>query len=182
MQAAKESITALLAEGGPEQMERIVELIYDDLRAMARTQLRRQAPGHTLCTTALVHEAYMKLANVDQLTDRGRTYFFGAASSAMRQILVDHARRRTRAKRGGDRQRVTLRTGLATDEFAEDLIELDAAMSRLAADSPRQARVVEYRYFGGMTIDETAEALGVSARTVKNDWAYARAWLFDALD
>lgn len=182
-QTNRERITAILgAEGAEGRMDRLIPLVYEDLRAMAHRQMARQAPGHTLDTTSLVNEAYLKLVNVEAVSERGRTYFFGAAASAMRQILVDHARRSSRAKRGGDRQRVTLQTLMSTDRLAEELIQLDEALTMLAARDPRCARVLELRYFGGMSVAETAKALEVSERTVKSDWALARAWVTRALN
>lgn len=169
--------------GEPVPVDRLVGLVYDELRQMAHRQLRREAVGHTLQTTALVHEAYVKLVEADDVGRRGRSYFFGAAARAMRQVLVDHARRRTAAKRGGDAARVDLDdVQLAVDAFAVELLDLDDALERLAELNPRQARVVECRYFGGLTVRETAEALDVSPRTVKYDWALARAWLYDTLE
>lgn len=168
--------------GEPVPLDALVELIYDDLHAIAHRQLAREPTGHTLQTTALVHEAYLKLVDGRDIGGRGRAYFFAAAARAMRQVLVDHARRRKAGKRGGGVPAVALdATHLAVDEFAIELIDLDRALDRLAELEPRQARVVECRYFGGMSVKETAEALGSSSRTVKYDWALARAWLYDAI-
>ena len=164
-----------------DAVDRLVPLIYSDLHAMAHRELASERAGHTLSTTSLVHEAYLKLIRADSASARGRTYFFGAAARAMRQILVDHARRRLRHKRGGDRQRITLHTNVEPERFAADVIELDDALTKLSELAPRQAQVVECRYFGGMNVDETATLLGVSARTVKSDWAVARAWLYGAM-
>jgi RNA polymerase sigma factor (TIGR02999 family) len=162
-------------------VERLVPLIYDELRAMAHRQLGQEHGDTTLQTTALVHEAYLKLAGSD-LTGRGRAYFFAAAAQAMRQVLVDRARRRKAAKRGGTAELVTLgENDAAVDGFAVEIIELDDALRELAQRSPRQVQVIEYRFFGGMSVEETAEALGVSPRTVESDWAMARAWLFHVL-
>jgi RNA polymerase sigma-70 factor (ECF subfamily) len=176
-------ITAILlsaAEKGVDPVEQLWPLIYDDLRAMAHRQLQRERPGQTLVTTALVHEAYLKLADSSLVAARGRAYFFAAAARAMRQILVDHARRRSRLKRdAGESYEPGPR--LAVDRFAADLVDLHEALERLAEQTPRAARVVEYRFFGGLTVEETGAALGVSPRTVKNDWALARAWLYRAL-
>lgn len=164
---------------------------------MAHRQLAGERPGHTLNTTALVHEAYVRLVDDTRVTRKGRAYFFGAAGRAMRQILVDHARRHRAAKRGGDADPVTLEPGqgvmradraprdagdLRVEKLVDQLIDLDRALHDLAALNPRQARVVECRFFGGLQVDETAEALGVSPRTVKYDWALARAWLKEALE
>jgi RNA polymerase sigma-70 factor, ECF subfamily len=163
-------------------LDRLVPLLYDELRAMARRQLAREHGHVTLQTTALVHEAYLKLVDQSQVTRRGRAYFFGAAARAMRQILVDRARRRVALKRGGGDRRIPLQdVHVSMEGFAADLIDLDDALKRLRERGPRQARVVEFRFFGGMSVEECADALGVSPRTVESDWAMARAWLFDAL-
>ncbi|MGH7563516.1 MAG: sigma-70 family RNA polymerase sigma factor [Gemmatimonadota bacterium] len=177
--------TALLVEavgGDAGTVDRLFPIVYEELRGIARRQLARERPDHTLQTTALVHEAYVRLVDDDRVSRRGRAYFFASAARAMRQILVDHARRRGAAKRGGGVKPITLgneRTGV--DAFAEELIDLDQALERLAELDPRHARVVECRYFGGMTVEETAAALDVSPRTVRYDWALAKAWLHQAL-
>lgn len=157
----------------------IWSLVYDELRQVARRQWRG---GDTLQATALVHEVYMRLADDARVMGRGRAYFFGAAVNAMRQIAIDHARKRSRAKRGGDAVPVTLKTGDAeVESLATDVLDLHHALEKLAQLNGRQARVVECRYFGGLDVDETAEALEISARTVKRDWMLARAWLFREL-
>lgn len=158
-------------------------LVYDELRRLARRQLRREADGHTLSTTALVHEAYLRLAHQTQGRWHDRAHFLAIAATAMRRILVDHARRHHAAKRGGAARRVPLESldALAIDERAEILVALDAALAHLASLDPRQARVVECRFFGGLTEEETAEALGIGLRTVKRDWAKARSWLYQEL-
>lgn len=167
--------------GDADAVDRLVPLVYDELRAMARRQLGRERDA-TLQTTALVHEAYIKLAGDGRTTSRGRAYFFAAAATAMRQVLVDRARRRNAHKRGGGAQLVTLGSNdAAVDAYAVELVEIDQALARLAERSPRQARIVECRFFAGMSVAETAQALGVSARTVEADWATARAWLYHAL-
>ncbi len=172
--AAQKTVTALLRAADPADehlTDRLLPLVYDELRAMAHSHLARERDDHTLSTTALVHEAYLKLVDQSQVSAQGRTYFFGAAAQAMRQILVDHARHRGRQKRGGGQRRVSLQEpDGAVDAFAADVLDLDEALNRLAVLNPRQARVVEYRFFGGLNIDEAAEVLGVSAGTVKNDW------------
>jgi RNA polymerase sigma-70 factor, ECF subfamily len=170
------------APGDESTLDRLVPLIYDELRAMAHRQLARERGDLTLQTTALVHEAYLKLADDTKVTRRGRAYFFAAAARAMRRILVDRARRRNAAKRGGGAELVTLgEEDASVDAYAAELLELDDALERLGERSPRQVRVVEYRFFAGMSVEETAEVLGVSARTVESDWAMARAWLYQAL-
>lgn len=162
-------------------LEELVPVVYDELRAMAHRQLAREQDGHTLQTTALVHEAYLKLVDSSRVSERGRAYFYGAAARAMRQVLVDHARRRNALKRGGDGDREATMTTSDADAFAAEVLDLDRALNQLAERSPRQARVVECRYFGGLSVAETAAALGVSPRTVKYDWALARAWLYEVL-
>ena len=159
-----------------------VALLYDELRSLAHRELAREGGQVSLHTTELVHEAYLRLADSDEVSQRGRAYFFGAAAQAMRRVLVDAARRRGAAKRGGDRARVTLGEGhLAVDAYASDLLDLDRALTLLESESPRLARVVELRFFGGLSVEETAQSLEVSPRTVKGDWALARAWLHDTL-
>jgi RNA polymerase sigma-70 factor, ECF subfamily len=168
--------------GDASTLDRLVPLIYDELREMARRQLARERGDLTLQTTALVHEAYLKLVDDTRATRRGRAYFFAAAAHAMRQILVDRARRRRAAKRGGGAEMVPLEEEDASvDAYAAELLDLDDALERLGERSARQVRVVEYRFFAGMSVEETAEVLGVSSRTVESDWAMARAWLFQAL-
>jgi RNA polymerase sigma factor (TIGR02999 family) len=183
--AANESVTRLIESvdhRGDGDMGRLVALVYDDLRAIAHRQLRGERPDHTLSTTALIHEAYLKLADQTRVPARGRAYFFGAAAIAMRQILVDHARRRGRRKRGGGQRPVTLEEEhLVADDFAAEVLDLHEALDRLAAIDARSARVVECRFFGGLSNEETADALDISPRTVRRDWLTARAWLFRAL-
>ena len=161
-------------------------LVYDELREVAHRHLEREADGHTLSTTALVHEVFLRLKDRDAFNDR--VHFFAMAARAMRRILVDHARRHQAAKRGRGARRVPLDSidglsaeGLAVEERAELLVALDEALVRLAALDARQARVIELRFFGGLTEEETAESLGIGLRTVKRDWAKARSWLYQAL-
>jgi RNA polymerase sigma factor (TIGR02999 family) len=163
-------------------LDTLVPIVYDQLRAIAHRQRAREAADQTLDTTALVNEAYLRLVDDTRVTRRGRAYFFGAAARAMRQILVDYARRRDALKRGGGMEVVTLEDRhAAVDGFAAELLDLEAALQRLARHSPRQAQVVELRYFGGLEVGEVAELLRVSVRTVELDWAMARAWLFREL-
>jgi RNA polymerase sigma factor (TIGR02999 family) len=182
--ALRESTTTLLASGDltdPVTLDRLVPAIYEELRAMARRQLAGERPGHTLQTTALVHEAYLRLVDHARVTTRGRAYFFGAAARAMRQILVEHARRRAARKRSPGAEVPSLGAGGSVDAFAEEIIDLNRALDVLASRYPRQARVVECRYFAGLSVEETADALQISSRMVKYDWAMARAWLFREL-
>jgi RNA polymerase sigma-70 factor, ECF subfamily len=182
---AQSQISAILgstADGDTSALDRLVPLLYEELRTLAHAQLCNEYGEHTLHTTALVHEAYLKLARNDRITSHGRAYFFAAAARAMRQVLVDRARRRHATKRGGGVEHVTLDADdAAVDAYALELLDLDAALNRLARLSPRQAQVVEHRFFAGMSVAETAQALGVSARTIELDWMTARAWLLREL-
>lgn len=176
-------VTGLLravGEGDRGAFDRLFPLVYAELRALAGRQLRGEAVGHTLQATALVHEAYLKLALPDGAAAwSDRAHFFGIASRAMRQVLVDHARRRRADRRGGGWARTTLSgKPLALDTDPEELLALDAALEGL---EPRQREIVEMRFFGGMTEEEVAAVLGVSDRTVRREWVKARAWLYDAL-
>lgn len=182
----KESeITGLLrawGDGDTSAFDRLMPLVYGELRKLAGNYMRRQSPGHTLQTTALVNEAYLRLVGSDQVNWQSRTHFFAVSAQLMRRILVDSARRKNSRKRGGDNLRVTL------DESADvplekelDMLALDDALDRLAALNPRHSRIVELRYFGGLTEEQTAEVLQVSTRTVRRDWVLARAWLFREL-
>jgi len=197
-------LTDLLEEwraGDQEALERLMPRVYDELRRLARHYLARERPGHTLQATALVHEAYLRLLDQKRVRWQSRAHFFALAATSMRRILTNHARDRRAAKRGGGALTLTLDEALvATPAPAAgggsgpgevagawagvrgvDLIALDDALEALAALDPRQARVVELRFFAGLTIDETAEVLGISPATVKLDWKLARAWLFREL-
>jgi RNA polymerase sigma factor (TIGR02999 family) len=177
-----QSITDLLLQirdGSPEALDRLFPLVYEALRRIARRQLQGERPGHSLDTTGLVHETYLRLVDHDRLQWQDRGHFFALASRAMRQILVDYARRYRALRRGGGAGHQELREeDAATDERGETLLALDEALERLAAVNPRLNKVVECRYFGGLTEEETAEALGVTTRTVQRDWAKARGWLY----
>jgi len=171
-----------LRNGEREALNELVPLVYDELRAIARRKLRYERVGHTLDTTALVHEAYLKLVRLDHVQWQSRAHFLAIAAQAMRNILVNHAVRRTRDKRGGGAPHATLEAvddGPATLPAAEAdrILALDAELETLAGINPRHARIVECRFFGGMTIDETAVALDVSPATIKRDWMLLRAWL-----
>lgn len=167
-----------LRETGATANGTLFPLVYAELRRLAHHYLARERPGHTLQATALVHEVYLRLLPHNETTSDDRRKFVAVAAHVMREILVEHARSRNRLKRGGDRARVPLDDEMARiDGDAGRWEDLDAALDRLAALDPRQAKVVELRYFGGMTVDEAAEVLGVSPKTVKRDWSVARAWL-----
>ena len=158
--------------------DRLLPLVYDELRRLADGYMRREQIGHTLQPTALVHEAFFKLVDSSDRTFESRAHFLGVAARAMRQVLVDHARSRNAAKRGGDAVRVTLdESALGSGGGDVDLLALDEALTRLASKNKRLAQVVELRYFSGLTIQETATVLGVGHTTVEDDWALARAWL-----
>jgi RNA polymerase sigma factor (TIGR02999 family) len=166
-----------------EVLARIAPVVYDQLKVLAAAQLRMERADHSLQPTALVSEAYLRLVRSSGGSWEDRGHFFRAAAVAMRRILIDHARTRRRQKRGGDRSRVSLSEvdPMSWDE-PERLLALDEALARLEERDPRAAEVVQLRYFGGLSVRETAEALGVSDRTVKREWSFARAWLLDALD
>lgn len=179
--AARETVTSLLvsAEADDEDVwDRLLPLVYEEFHALARRQLARSDTDATLGTTELVHEAYLRLVDSTRVTRNGRRYFFGAAARAMRQVLVDHARRRARRKRGGGLRPLSLgAAGLVAKPDEEHILELDAALGQLAEVYPRAERVVECRFFAGLSIQETSEVLDIAPRTVKRDWALARAWL-----
>jgi RNA polymerase sigma-70 factor, ECF subfamily len=170
------------ADGEHAALDAVFPLVYDELRRLAHRQLQREATGHTLSTTALVHEAYVRLIDQTRVEWRNRAHFLAIAAMAMRRILVDHARRQRREKRGGALRRVPLEhADVPVEERAAVLVALDDALERLASLDRRQARVVECRFFGGMTEEETATALGIGLRTAKRDWAKARSWLYQEI-
>ena len=172
-----------LSRRGRPAVDRLFPLVYQELRRLAQRQLGGERPDHTLGATALVHEAYLDLSGLERFEWRNRQQFFAVAAGAMRRVLVDHAVRRSAAKRGGGWRRVALRVGTAgTEQATEGLLALDEALRRLERLDPRQARVVECRFFAGLDVVETAEALGISPATVKRDWMMARAWLHRELD
>lgn len=175
------SITQALVElssGDASARDRLFPLVYDALRDLARRELRRERPDHTLSATALVHEAYLKLVQLERIDWKGRAHFFGVCAPVMRQVLISHARSRNAAKRGAGAAKLPLSDAMAVaEERPEELLALDEALARLEALSPRQARVVEARFFAGLSVEETAAALGISPATVKREWTAARAWL-----
>src|SRR6516164_8695835 len=179
-------VTNLLIElknGNRDAESRLMPLVYGQLRRLAGLYMRGERPGHTLQATALVHEAYLRLVGHEDVDWQNRAHFFGVAANLMRRILVDHARAKQAKKRGGGDQKVSLdKAVLVRPEAPEQFLALDEALERLAKRDPRQARIVELRYFGGLSEEETAEVLEISVRTVKRDWNVARAWLYQQLN
>lgn len=180
-----EDVTQLLVdagEGSREAMDRLLPLVYDELHALAGGLMRHERPNHTLQATALVHEAYLKLVDQTRVQWRNRTHFFAVAAQAIRRILVDHARGHRRAKRGGGDVNVTLQEDMAgAGTPVIDVIALDEALGKLAESHPEEARIVEIRFFAGLTTEEAAGVLNITTRTVERKWRFARAWLFEAL-
>jgi RNA polymerase sigma-70 factor, ECF subfamily len=180
-----QSITELLrawSDGDPGARDRLVPLVYDELRRRAAAYLRREGRDHTLQPTALVHEVYLRLVDQRRTAWRNRSQFYGVAAEMMRRILVDRARAHRTAKRSGRWSRVTLDSDVAITPAVDiEVLDLDEALNRLAAMDPRKSRIAELRFFGGLSLQETGEVLGVSVATVERDWQVARAWLFDAL-
>ncbi|MFY9618841.1 MAG: sigma-70 family RNA polymerase sigma factor [Pyrinomonadaceae bacterium] len=183
--SASHSVTQLLEQwnsGDREALDKLMPLIYEELRKMARRYMRQQDPGHTLQTTALIHEAYLRMVKQPDKQFENRAHFFGVAAKAMRHILVDYARARHAAKRGGDARPISLEeAALVTQERAAELVAFDDALKELEQLSKRQSRVVELRYFGGLSVEETATVLAVSPETVMRDWHMAKTWLHRAL-
>jgi RNA polymerase sigma factor (TIGR02999 family) len=181
MSASSQNITKLLLDwrnGDGEALDRLMPLVYEELRRMANHYMRNERKGHTLQTSALVNEVYLRLVDHENIEWQNRAHFFGVAAQAMRRILVDHARTRNYQKRGGGAQQVSLdEAATLTEDRAAELIALDEALQELAKMDERKSRVVELRYFGGLSLEETAEALGVSIPTVTRDWNTAKAWL-----
>jgi RNA polymerase sigma factor (TIGR02999 family) len=184
--AAQSELTNLLDEwkhGDRSALEKLTPLIYDELRRIAHRYARRERNGHTLQTTALINEAYVRLAGNESPDWQNRQHFFAVTAQVMRHILIDHARRRRALKHGGDGQQVSLSAAEAmTNERAAELIALDEALEELAAFDVRKSEVVQLRYFGGLSLEETADALGVSLMTVRRDWRAAKAWLYEAVN
>jgi len=178
-------VTQLLLDwsnGDQAALDRLMPLVDRELHRLAHHYMRRENPGHTMQTTALVNEAYLRLVDQKRMRWKNRAHFFALSAQLMRRILVDHARKRKYAKRGGDARKVSFEEVMAVSrERGADLIALDDALEELAAIDPRKSRVVEMRFFGGLSVDETAEALGVSPLTVKRDWKMAKAWLYNTL-
>jgi RNA polymerase sigma factor (TIGR02999 family) len=185
MTNSPQQITQLLvawSDGDQAALNQLMPLVYGELRRMARRYMAGQSPGHTLQTTALIHEAYLKLVGQKEQRWQNRAHFFGVAAQAMRHILVDYARARHAAKRGGQAQAFSLdEAALVTKDQTAEMVALDDALNSLLEIAPRQSRVVELRYFGGLSVEETAEVIKVSAETVTRDWRMAKAWLLREL-
>ena len=181
MDPAIHDVTLLLGEltkGNKEAESKLIPLVYDELHRLAQRHMRRERIGHTLQTTALVNEAYLKVVEQRSVKWQNRAHFFAIAAQLMRRILIDHARNHLREKRGGGQRSLPLDEALVfSPEQSLDLLKLDKSLSRLAELDPRQSRVVELRFFGGLTVEEAAEVLQVSPKTVKRDWSMAKAWL-----
>ncbi len=185
MEASPSDVTQLLSawgDGDAAARDRLVPLVYGELRRLAHHHLRDEHRAETLSTTALVHEAYLKLVRLDRTDGKNRAYFFAVASRAMRQILVDHARARGRQRRGGGATVLPLEPALvAAEERADDVLALDEALTRLSAFDERLGQIVEYRFFGGLTAEEIGAVLDLPAHTVHREWTVARAWLHRAM-
>jgi len=183
---APKEVTQLLiawSNGDQESLEKLVPLVYDELRRIARRYMEREPAGHTLQTTALVNEAYLRLIEQKGMKWQNRAHFFAISAQLMRRILVSMARARHANKRGGDARQVSLDEALViSEERAAELVALDEAMNELAALDPRRSRVVELRYFGGLSVEETAEVLKISPETVMREWKRAKAWLYTELN
>jgi len=181
-----DEITRLLADwsqGDKTALDKLTPLIYEELRRLAHHYMSRERPGHTLQTTALVNEAYVRLINRKDVHWQNRAHFFAIAAQLMRTILVDHARQHGYAKRGGGARKISLdEVAIVSHDRSEEVVELDEALTRLTGFDPLQGRIVELRFFGGLTIKQTAEVLDLSPATIKREWHTARAWLFRELD
>ena len=170
------------SKGDAAALDKLIPVVYRELRRMADHYLRGENPGHSLQPTALVHEAYLRLIDQTKVEWQNRAHFFGVAAQMMRRILIDHAKAKHRGKRGGAATRVTLEEGAAfTQERAAELVALDDALNMLSEIDERKSRIVELRYFGGLTVEETAQVVGVSDKTVMRDWNLAKAWLYQQL-
>jgi RNA polymerase sigma-70 factor, ECF subfamily len=181
MESPSPDVTVLLLEltrGNQEAASKLMPLVYNELRRLARGYMRRERPDHTLQATALVHEAYLKLVKQRSVDWQGRSHFFGIAAQLMRRILIDHARGHLREKRGGAQEVLPLDEALVfSPRQSAELVRLDEALERLAKLDPRQSKIVELRFFGGLSVEESAGFLGISPKTVKRDWSMAKAWL-----
>lgn len=182
MTLSQNQVTQLLLDwgnGDKAALDKLVPVVYQELRRLAAYYMRRERPGHTLQTSALVNEAYMRLVDYSQMRWQSRAHFFAVAAQAMRRILVEHARKRHFAKRGGGAVKVSFdEAAIVSQDQAADLVALDDALTSLEAMDERKARIVELRYIGGLNIEETAEVLGISPATVQREWRAAKAWLY----
>jgi RNA polymerase sigma-70 factor, ECF subfamily len=185
LDSSPSDVTVLLSalqKGDPNAASKLIPLVYDELRRLAAHYMRQERPDHTLQATALVHEAYLKLIRQRSVDWQGRAHFFGISAQLMRRILVDHARGHLREKRGGAQQALPLDEALSfSPEQSRDLVHLDEALERLKELDARQSQIVELRFFGGLSNEETAAFLGISSKTVKRDWSLAKAWLHGEL-
>ncbi len=171
-----------IAQGDANGAEKLLPLVYEELRRLAVQKMSQEAPGQTLQATALVHEAYIRLVGSDALSWANRAHFFAAAAEAMRRILIDNARRKQRLKHGADHHRIDIKdVEIAVDGPSIDLIALDEALSKLAEEDPEAAKLVKMRFFAGLTLDQVAVVLGISRRTADRNWAYAKAWLYQQI-
>jgi RNA polymerase sigma-70 factor, ECF subfamily len=172
-------LLSALTRGDAGAESKLIPVVYEELRRLAGSYMRRERVDHTLQATALVHEAYLKLVEQRSVNWQSRAHFFGVAAQLMRRILIDHARGHTRQKRGGEQQKISLDEAFVfSEQQADELLAVDDSLNLLAKIDPRQAKVVEMRFFGGLSVEEGAEALGISPKTVKRDWSVAKAWLY----
>ncbi len=172
-------LLSALTRGDDGAASKLIPVVYGELRRLAGSYMRRERVDHTLQATALVHEAYLKLIEQRSANWQSRAHFFGVAAQLMRRILIDHARGHSRQKRGGEQKRVSLDEAFVfSEKQADELLAVDDSLNRLTEIDPRQARVVELRFFGGLSVEEAAEVLGVSPKTIKRDWSVAKAWLY----
>ena len=185
MTVSPQEVTQLLAAwrgGDPQALDKLMPLVYDELRRIASRYMKREHPGHTLQTTALVNEAYLRMVGQQNVDWQNRAHFFGVAASVMRHLLVDRARANGRVRRGGNPQQVTLdEAAVVSEQKGEELLALDEALTKLNEIDERKVKIVELRYFSGLSAVETAEVLGVSEITVKREWLKAKAWLYREL-
>jgi RNA polymerase sigma factor (TIGR02999 family) len=183
-QSGNQDLSTLLAEwrrGDGEALTRLIPIVYEELRSVARAHLRNEGADHTLESAALVHEAYLRLVGLDRMTLQNRTHFFAMAARLMREILVDHARRKKALKRGGDATIISLHDVAGAGHALVDVLALDEALTDLAALDQRLCQMIELRFFAGLSVAETMDALGVSSATVERDWTFAKAWLRERL-
>ncbi len=185
MASSQHEVTELLLQwrsGDKTALDKLTPLVYEELRRLAHGYIKRERPGHTLQTTALVHEAYLRLVDQEDIRWQNRAHFFAVSAQVMRHILVDYARKSRSRKRGGNAQRVSLdEVAIVSRERASELVELDDALQRLAESYPRCSKLVELRFFGGLNGQDVAEVLAISEATVERDWRFAKAWLFREL-